>query len=73
MKVCKLPVLFVHGTADSFVPVEMTYENYKACASEKCLLIVPGADHCLSYLMEKENYERAAKEFWETCEQLKRI
>jgi len=73
LKHCKVPVFFAHGTDDHFVPVEMTYENYKACASEKRLLIVPGADHCLSYLMEKENYERAAKEFWETCEQLKRI
>ena len=73
LKHCKVPVFFAHGTDDHFVPVEMTYENYKACASEKRLLIVPGADHCLSYLMEKETYERTAKEFWETCEQLKRI
>jgi len=68
---CQVPVLFVHGTDDHFVPVEMTYENYKACASEKRLLIVPGADHCLSYLKEKNAYERIAKEFWEICEQRK--
>lgn len=69
LKNCKIPVLFVHGTEDRFVPVEMTYENYKACAAEKRLLIVPGAGHCMSYLVEKESYERTAKEFWETCEQ----
>lgn len=73
LKHCKVPVFFAHGTDDHFVPVEMTYENYKACASEKRLLIVPGADHCMSYLLEKETYERTANEFWETCEQLKRI
>ena len=73
LKHCKVPVFLAHGTDDHFVPVEMTYENYKACPSEKRLLIVPGADHCMSYLMEKETYERTAKEFWETCEQLKRI
>ena len=69
LKNCKIPVLFVHGTEDHFVPVEMTYENYKARAAEKRLLIVPGAGHCMSYLVEKEKYERTAKEFWETCEQ----
>lgn len=71
LKNCKVPVLFVHGTEDHFVPVEMTYENYKACASEKHLLIVPGADHCLSYLIAKDTYEKTAKEFWDFCEQKK--
>lgn len=71
LKCCQIPVLFVHGTDDHFVPVEMTYENYKACASEKRLLIVPGADHCMSYLIGKITYERIAKEFWEFCEQWK--
>ena len=69
LKQCRVPVLFVHGADDHFVPVEMTYENYKACAALKHLLIVPGADHCMSYLMEKEVYERTAVAFWEACEQ----
>ena len=72
LKHCQIPVLFVHGTDDHFVPVEMTYENYKACTSEKRLLIVPGADHCMSYLVGKSTYERIAKEFWEFCEQRKK-
>ena len=62
---CSIPILFVHGTDDHFVPVEMTYENYKACSSEKRLLIVPGADHCMSYYMNKEAYEKAVKDFWQ--------
>ncbi len=61
----KIPVLFVHGSDDAFVPVTMTYENYKACASPKRLLIVPGADHGMSYFVEREKYEKALKEFWE--------
>lgn len=64
MENCKVPVLFVHGTEDHFVPVEMTYENYKTCQAHKRLLIVPGADHCMSYYMNKEAYEKAIKEFW---------
>lgn len=47
-----------------FVPVEMTYENYTACTAPKDLLIVPGADHGMSYFMEPEKYENAVKAFW---------
>ena len=43
----------------------MTYENYKACASPKKLLIVPGAEHCQSYYLERERYEQLVREFWE--------
>lgn len=64
MAVCKVPVLFIHGTEDDFVPVTMTYENYQACAAPKQLLIVPGANHGMSYLLEKDRYEQAVKAFW---------
>lgn len=60
----RLPVLFVHGSEDHFVPVEMTYENYKACATPKYLLIVPGADHGMSYYVNKGEYENITKRFW---------
>ena len=60
----KIPILFFHGSDDHFVPVEMTYENYKACASPKKLLIVPGADHAMSYYIDKQSYENAYLEFW---------
>lgn len=65
LKTCRVPVIFVHGTDDKFVPVEMTYENYKACASPKKLFIVPGAEHGTSYLVDKEGYEEAMLEFWQ--------
>lgn len=64
MHECKVPVFFIHGTDDHFVPVEMTYENYKACAAPKRLLIVPGAEHGMSYLTEREKYEKSVLEFW---------
>lgn len=63
---CRVPVLFVHGSDDTFVPVEMTYENYKACAAPKQLLIVPGAGHGLSYLTEPTRYRQALLQFWQT-------
>lgn len=64
---CKIPVLFIHGTDDRLVPIEMTYENYKACASGKKLLVVPGAGHGMSYLIDKAGYEKAIRRLWNTC------
>lgn len=65
MKQCRVPVLFVHGTEDHFVPVEMTYENFKACAAPKRLFVVPGAEHGMSYFVDKEGYEKVVRAFWE--------
>ena len=61
---CHVPVLFVHGTDDKFVPIEMTYENYKACAGPKRLFVVPGAEHGMSYLIDPKGYEATVKAFW---------
>lgn len=64
MAECEVPVLFIHGTDDKFVPVEMTYENYKACNAPKYLLVVPGANHGMSYRVDRAGYENAVLEFW---------
>lgn len=60
----RVPVLLIHGAHDRFVPVDMTYENYLAAKGEKELLIVPGAGHCRSYLVDKQRYEMAVLNFW---------
>lgn len=65
MKENKIPVLFIHGTDDHFVPIGMTYENYKACKAPKRLLVVPGADHGMSYYTNKEEYDKAIETFWQ--------
>ena len=64
LSVNTVPVLFVHGTDDSFVPVRMTYDNYKACKAPKRLFVVPGAEHGGSYLVDRSGYERELLEFW---------
>lgn len=54
---CETPVLFIHGGDDRFVPCEMGRENYEHCAAEnKKLLIVPGAGHGLSYMIDRKAY-----------------
>lgn len=58
-----VPMLFIHGDADTFVPTRMSLENYEACTSEKSLLIVSGASHAGSYPTDSEAYEHAIDEF----------
>lgn len=65
---CTVPVLFVHGSEDRFVPISMTYDNYRACAAPKRLLVVPGAGHGASYFTEPERYRQTVREFWHFCE-----
>ncbi len=64
MEACRVPVLFVHGTADSFVPMDMTLQNYEACKSKKELFLVDGAEHCKSFMNDKEGYMAALHHFF---------
>lgn len=37
---------------------------FAICVAEKRLLIVPGAGHGMSHILDKEGYEKAVLEFW---------
>ncbi len=67
LKSCHIPVLFIHGEADDFVPCNMSMENYNACSSEKMLLTVPDAVHGMSYFLDMEKYSEAFDMFIEKC------
>lgn len=60
---CKLPIIFVHGEADDFVPCEMSVRLYNACVSKKTLFTVPGAAHGLSYIIDPEGYFKTLNDF----------
>lgn len=64
---CRVPVLFIHGMDDDFVPCTMTVRAYFACRSEKDLLLVPGARHGYAYAVDPEGYEAALDRFLEKC------
>jgi len=59
----KTPTLFIHGDADDFVPFEMVYEVYGACAAEKELEVFPGAKHGLSEASDPERYWKVIGNF----------
>jgi len=59
----KLPVLFIHGAEDDFVPLSMTRENFSACAGEKELYIVKGAGHAQSFAADTAGCEEKIEGF----------
>lgn len=63
MKDCKTPIMFVHGTADDFVPFEMVHELYDACPTKKKLFTVKDAEHAFSYYNAMPEYQQAIKDF----------
>ncbi len=59
----KLPILFIHGTEDKFVPIEMTIANFQYCTSEKQLFLVENCPHAIAYFIDEEGYRKAIKDF----------
>ena len=53
---CRYPMLFIHGSTDSFVPTSMVYPLYEAKPEPKALWIAEGAEHALSYHEHKAEY-----------------
>ena len=63
VKKCQLPMLFIHGDKDDYVPTWMVYELYKAKPEPKELWTVPNADHATSYKLNKQEYTEKVKQF----------
>lgn len=62
----KIPMLFIHGGADKFVPTYMVHQLFDACAAPyKDKLVVDGAGHGESYYVDKSGYEKKMDEFIE--------
>ena len=63
LKKSKVPILFIHGEKDYFIPSynsQYMYNNYK---KDKDLLLVKNAGHCECYLKDKKNYYDKIGEF----------
>lgn len=66
VKSAKVPMLFIHGSIDDFVPTKMAFELYNNCSSpDKDILIVEGASHAESYPVDSTSYEAKINEFAE--------
>lgn len=69
VKKAKMPIIFVHGDKDDFVPLDMSRRNYEACGSEKKkFLIIKGAAHGLAYPIAQEEYINELRQFFHPSE-----
>ncbi len=59
------PVLFFHGSEDTYVWPHNTVENYERCRAEKEMVMIRGARHVCSSYVNPELYRRKVKEFFE--------
>lgn len=62
----RLPILFIHGEEDRFVPTKMVHQLYAACSAPKELYLAPDADHGRSYTRNKEEYKQKVCSFVST-------
>ncbi|HWQ46190.1 MAG TPA: alpha/beta hydrolase [Longilinea sp.] len=59
----KVPILFIHGGEDTFVPSFMVHELYNHCTSPNDLFLVPTAGHGAAYNVDPMGYEQKIEEF----------
>ena len=63
VKNSRVPMLFIHGGSDDFVPTRMGEELYDLCENEKDIYIVPPAKHAESIVHDTEGYLAKVTEF----------
>lgn len=63
-----IPILFIHGSKDSIVPLSMGRELYEVCTADKEWLLVEGADHANNAMTDYASYEGAVLRFIGKCQ-----
>lgn len=58
-----VPILFIHGSDDTYINPDMTQELYDACTSEKRLYLCPDAGHARSMTTDPERYHSEVEDF----------
>lgn len=63
LKKCKLPMFFIHGDKDTYVPTWMVNQLYEAKKGDKELWIVPNVEHANAYWDCTDQYVSKTKKF----------
>lgn len=63
VKNAKIPIIYIHGTTDSFVPHEMSVALHAATCTDTAICLIDGAPHGLAFPTDKEKYLAALADF----------
>ncbi|MGN0467614.1 MAG: alpha/beta hydrolase [Acutalibacteraceae bacterium] len=63
VKRCNIPILFIHGSKDKFVPFSMLDELYSAANEPKQKLVIEGAGHANASTKDPELYWKTVLSF----------
>lgn len=66
MRTCSLPVLFIHGKKDYFVPTWMSEQLHEAKCDPSFLFLIDKASHGTAYCTDKLRYRQAITDFIQT-------
>lgn len=64
VKKSRIPIIFLHGDKDGFVPHDMSVACYNACTSPKRMVTIEGADHGLAFPADQKKYVDAIESFF---------
>ena len=65
VKKAKVPIMILHGDADSIVPYEMGREIYESNPGNIAFETFPGAGHAMSYIVDREKYLGLVRDFFQ--------
>jgi uncharacterized protein len=58
------PLLLIHGTADSIIPVDHGTRIFEAAGQPRELWLYPGVDHCGAYFADRPGYVARVTDFF---------
>lgn len=58
-----VPILYIHGESDTFVPTELTKDLYRHTSSDAELYLVPNANHGESIALDEDKYNMKIDQF----------
>ncbi len=64
-----VPILFIHGAADTFVPYDFSVQNDRVCKAPHTFFTAKEAVHALSWYYEKDAYTDALRDHLRLCEE----
>ncbi len=71
VKSTSIPIFFIHGDADTYVPTSMVHTLYDAkTKGDKELWLAPCSEHACSYYDHKDEYVQKLENFLRKCEML---